>query len=397
MAIFDGRNVIDGFNVGNQDVDLVDLSGFYLLDYNINSNRIYLSISIDNDRQAWYLYGSGFNSDLTRGFCDSLSIRSQYYGSFTVEGFSWNLSENLTSWELTQLWGKDSDTVYGSEYSDSLNTLSGSDVIYPGGGNDLINGGTGFDKVILTGNHSSYKITKSGTQTIIKDLRSGSPDGENSLYNIEEVQFNNRTLGINELINNSVSYDPKPYELIVGSLYGLSSIKDYDGNAHGYLGYAPADVVTGYKFQGKLDANKDGITECIFTNKESGRWVTASIDSITGQFNFYRNGWGGTTRVVGIYQDPLVAAGIVQKDSAFDGSRTFINDLKLDNLILKAADDFDKDGFQEIYWSKVDNSAYLRAVMHADGNIQYANYQNLDQMTDYLTGHGFADTVALIA
>ena len=35
--------------------------------------------------------------------------------------------------------------------------------------------------------------------------------------------------------------------------------------------------------------------------------------------------------------------------------------------------------------------------MHADGNIQYANYQNLDQMTDYLTNNGFADTVALIA
>jgi len=35
--------------------------------------------------------------------------------------------------------------------------------------------------------------------------------------------------------------------------------------------------------------------------------------------------------------------------------------------------------------------------MHADGNIKYANYQNFDQTIDYLTGHGFADTVALIA
>ena len=93
----------------------------------------------------------------------------------------------------------------------------------------------------------------------------------------------------------------------------------------------------------------------------------------------------------------MVANGTVEKDSVFDGSRTFINDLKLDNLILKTVGDYDSDGFQEVYWSKVDNSAYLRAVMHADGNIQYANYQNLDQMTNYLTGNGFADTVALIA
>ena len=64
---------------------------------------------------------------------------------------------------------------------------------------------------------------------------------------------------------------------------------------------------------------------------------------------------------------------------------------------MKYSGDFDGDGFQEIYWSKVDNTAYLRAIMHLDGNIQYANYQNLEQMTDYLTSNGYADTVALIA
>jgi len=65
--------------------------------------------------------------------------------------------------------------------------------------------------------------------------------------------------------------------------------------------------------------------------------------------------------------------------------------------MLKTVGDYDGDNFPEVYWSKVDNTAYLRAVMHADGNIQYANYQNLSQMTDHLTSHGFVDTVALIA
>ncbi len=116
--------------------------------------------------------------------------------------------------------------------------------------------------------------------------------------------------------------------------------------------------------------------------------MTASLDPVRGttsgsflknvfSVDYSKYGQGGTTRVVGIYEDPLVTAGLVEKDSDLDGSRTFINDLKLDNLVLRAADDFDSDGFQEVYWSKVDNTAYLRAVMHADGNIQYANYQNL--------------------
>ncbi len=184
--------------------------------------------------------------------------------------------------------------------------------------------------------------------------------------------------------------------MTVGEMDVLTGIKDYDGNLHGFLGEAPSIVKSSYKYQGKLDVNNDGITEAIYTNKESGRWVTASIDAITGGFHYGKHGQGGTTRIVGIYEDPLVAAGLVEKNSDLDSSHTFINDLKLDNLILKTVGDYDGDNFQEVYWSKVDNTAYLRAVMHSDGNIQYANYQNLDQMTDYLTSNGFADTVALI-
>ena len=31
--------------------------------------------------------------------------------------------------------------------------------------------------------------------------------------------------------------------------------------------------------------------------------------------------------------------------------------------------------------------------MHADGNIQYANYQSEEQMSDYLTSKGYADVI----
>ncbi len=182
-----------------------------------------------------------------------------------------------------------------------------------------------------------------------------------------------------------------------GKKYKISYLCDYDGNLHGFLGEAPNDAIISYKHQGVLDVNSDGRSEAIYTNNFSGRWATTTIDPITGIIDYTNHGKGGSTRIVGIYEDPLVQSGVVEKDSDFDGSRTFINDLKLDNLILKTVGDYDGDGFQEVYWSKVDNTAYLRAVMHADGNIQYANYQNLDQMTNFLTGNGFADTVALIA
>ena len=71
--------------------------------------------------------------------------------------------------------------------------------------------------------------------------------------------------------------------------------------------------------------------------------------------------------------------------------RRFQNDLKIDNLIAKTSGDYDGDGYQEVYWKTNDGTAYLRALMHADGNIQYANYQSKVQMENYLTEQGHSE------
>ena len=49
-----------------------------------------------------------------------------------------------------------------------------------------------------------------------------------------------------------------------------------------------------------------------------------------------------------------------------------------------------------MYWKTSDGTAYLRALMHADGNIRYANYQSESQMTDYLTNNGLSDSITEI-
>ena len=66
----------------------------------------------------------------------------------------------------------------------------------------------------------------------------------------------------------------------VGSNYHLEYIKDYDGNLHANTGSFSDELKTAYKYQGLIDANADGTKEAIYTNKVSGRWVTASIDFI---------------------------------------------------------------------------------------------------------------------
>ena len=105
-------------------------------------------------------------------------------------------------------------------------------------------------------------------------------------------------------------------------------------------------------YRKELESNtipkKDGIKEAIHTNKVSGRWVTASLDPITGTADYSKYEQGGTTRIVGIYIDPLVASGDVVKGRDHDSQRRFQNDLKNDNLLVKTSGDFDGDSFQEV-------------------------------------------------
>ena len=183
---------------------------------------------------------------------------------------------------------------------------------------------------------------------------------------------------------------------IVGNTYHLTAIRDYDGNFHANNGSVSDEIKSSYKYQGKLDVNKDGISEAIYTNKKSGRWVTAYVNNSTGEIDYSDHGKGGTTRIVGIYIDPLVTSGEVVQFSDHDSQHRFQNDLKIDNLLVKTAGDYDNDGFQEVYWKTSDGTAYLRALMHADGNIQYANYQNEYQMTEYLVSNGYQSTISEI-
>ena len=81
---------------------------------------------------------------------------------------------------------------------------------------------------------------------------------------------------------------------------------------------------------------------------------------------------------------------------ALNSQVRFQNDLKIDNLIAKKSNDFDSDGIHEVYWKTADGTAYLRALMHADGNIRYANYQSEAQMSDYLTSNGYESVISEI-
>ena len=79
---------------------------------------------------------------------------------------------------------------------------------------------------------------------------------------------------------------------------------------------------------------------------------------------------------------------------ALNSQVRFQNDLKNDNLTAKHSGDYDGDGIHEVYWKTNDGDVYFRSLMHVDGNIRYANYQNQVQMSSYLTGEGHSEFIS---
>ena len=165
----------------------------------------------------------------------------------------------------------------------------------------------------------------------------------------------------------------------------LGELVDFDGNHLGGVG--------SWKILGQADVQGDGDNEYVMVNREIGRWATVGPDK-TGMIDLVNNSWNGDTRVVGIYIDPLVASGEVVKGSPHDSQQRFQNDLKIENIAtILGTGDYDDDSLQEMYFGLTDHTAFLHAYMHADGNIHYANYQNQQQMQEYMLSHGYGPEV----
>ena len=174
-----------------------------------------------------------------------------------------------------------------------------------------------------------------------------------------------------------------PTEVAVAEAW-LKGIRDFDGNDLGGDG--------SWLRIGSADVNGDGDIDQILVNDAIGRFATVGTAD-DGLVYFDDHSWAGETRVAGIYIDPLVEAGQVVAGSDNDSQRRFQNDLEIENINrVLGSDDYDGDGVWEVYFALTDGTAYLRALMHADGNIRYANYQSEAEVRDYLTSNGYDET-----
>lgn len=164
-------------------------------------------------------------------------------------------------------------------------------------------------------------------------------------------------------------------------------LRDYDGNDFGQA--------AGWSVIGAAALSQSGSLDYVLVNTALGRWAEASPDA-AGRVNLANFGANGDTRIVGTYMDPLIALGQVVAGSDFDSQQRFSADVRNGRLVVLGSGDYDRNGdvdfFMKIndgHTSRADD-VYLRAIMHADRNIQYTNYLNTEQFTSFMSRNGVA-------
>jgi Ca2+-binding RTX toxin-like protein len=145
------------------------------------------------------LISTDLSDALDNSLISSLDLIWIGEGSVSINNFQVSLAEFQAldgPDELSKLGG---DTVWGSEFDDYLNSDVGNDWIKGFGGDDTIVGGSGEDKVIFRGFLNDYAITSNGDHFTIKDNRSQSPDGVDTVSDVEIYEFSDQILSEDEL------------------------------------------------------------------------------------------------------------------------------------------------------------------------------------------------------
>ena len=125
--------------------------------------------------------GAGADTlQVSSGVTVNLSLSDQTVGdSVNVSGF-----ENVDASASTSAVG-----VIGNNLANVLTGGSAGDTFAGGSGNDSIDGGAGSDTVSFSGARSDYNVAIAGQTFTITDQRGGSPDGTDTVTNVENFQF----------------------------------------------------------------------------------------------------------------------------------------------------------------------------------------------------------------
>ena len=107
---------------------------------------------------------------------------------------------------------KNPNPILGKLYNQTKEVLVGTaddDTIYPGGGWDVVDGGDGFDTVVIVGSSTQFKIVFDNGVTYIDSLSGASASTERTqLTNVEQVEFVTDRKKVSLVVNDTFKGQP---------------------------------------------------------------------------------------------------------------------------------------------------------------------------------------------
>jgi transcription elongation GreA/GreB family factor len=133
--------------------------------------------------------------------------------------------------------GATTDNFVGSQFDDTFFGM---------GGNDTIDGrGGASDTVVFSGKQSDYKIVVTGNTATLEDLRAGSPDGLDTVTNVESVRFSDKTVAYSSLVNQIPVVNTAP----VATVNDKSLATNQSAGISGWVAYSDADGDAAVQYQ----------------------------------------------------------------------------------------------------------------------------------------------------
>ncbi len=200
----------DAIQGATYDIFSTSFSDPFLLRIFAYQGNTIVANSDSDDPAPIYLVNSNYSQDVISAWVAPYSgvyyVNASWNQGITYPYYSINIYGDIdTAWQPPTPTGTfptaGNDRLSGTSVSDILNGGAGDDMLTGGGGNDFINGGVGLDTAFFSGPRANYSliVDKTGVGGTIQTLRTGSPDGFDTLTSIEYAQFTDQRVSLPEL------------------------------------------------------------------------------------------------------------------------------------------------------------------------------------------------------
>lgn len=264
------------------------------------------------------------------------------------------MNQAATGAGITDLWV--------SHYAITSSTVRAASALTPVNGDQMFN---------LTTYQSASVLTDAMTGATVQTLPPTASD------QMQFISIDNRNYGTNLASAEARGLNP-------------SLLKDFNGNPVGATGE--------WSLLGIASVQAGDAPSYILADPVTGRWAEVAVQS-NGSIALQNYGQSGDTRVAGIYIDPGVADGSIPLGSPFDSQTRFLSDIQGNRLALMGSVFDQQAGGMDLIFRQTNdggnlqNAVFLRAILHSDGNIDYANYMTAAQFTSWAQNTQLASAI----